>query len=69
MNSSGTLKAMEMTSQLTQTILSAPLQMMDHAAKLAAVNTQMKVATEQEAQLQEAVAMMTGVGTKVNTSA
>lgn len=52
---------------LTKQMLGGKMQEVDQAMKTAQVATQMKVQGQETATQQEAVAMMTGIGSKLNT--
>ena len=66
----GTLgSALDTQADLTQKLLSGKGQEVDQAMKTAKAAMQMQLKEQEMAQTQEAVAMMTGVGSKLNTVA
>ncbi|CAK7003070.1 MAG: hypothetical protein DELT_00111 [Desulfovibrio sp.] len=59
--------ALDAQAGLTQQLLGGQMAEVDQAVKTAKVAMQMQVKGQEMANTQEAVAMMTGVGTNVNT--
>lgn len=64
----GTLgSALDTQADLAKTLLGGKMAEVDQAMKVAKVDMQMQVKAQEMASTQQAVAMMTGVGTNVNT--
>jgi len=59
--------ANSINADLVQTLYDGQKAMVDQAMKQVSVNTQAQVALQQQQTAMQAVAMMTGVGTKIDT--
>ncbi|UQZ88576.1 hypothetical protein C4J81_04890 [Deltaproteobacteria bacterium Smac51] len=70
MNGVGTFQtANSIPGDLVSTLMGGQMQQVDQAMKMVKVGAEMETKVQQQAQAMEVVAMMTGVGGKVNTYA